>query len=89
MRDLVLHSIIIILNAIMNPTASWVGSIFGLIGAFIMATNSEYSYLGWWAFLCSNGFWIYHSVKENNMPILVMNLGFTVSSLLGIYRWIF
>lgn len=64
----------------------WIGSILGLMGAFTLALNSRWSYLGWWLFLGSNVAWITFSLTTNTYSLLAMQIGFTVTSILGIYR---
>ena len=36
----------------------WTGAALGLLGAFLLATNSRFSRFGWVAFLVSNMCWI-------------------------------
>jgi len=64
----------------------WLGSILALMGAFLLATNSRFSAYGWIFFLLSNTAWIIFSIREDNAPLLLMNIGFTLTSLLGLYR---
>ena len=64
------------------------GSAYGLLGAAVLALNFNYSAFGWVAFLLSNIAWIIYSIRTAQVSLLVMQLGFTATSLLGIYRWI-
>lgn len=65
----------------------WIGSAMGLAGALLLSTNTIYSPFGWVLFLGSNAAWIVFSVQRNLAPLLVMQLGFTGTSILGIVRW--
>lgn len=67
----------------------WLGSILGLIGAAMLATNSPISGYGWFAFLLSNVVWIYYGFKTRTHSLLAMQVGFIGTSLLGMYRWLF
>ena len=64
------------------------GSVLGLLGSFLLALdfNNGLSKWGFVSFLLSNCFWIYFSVQIKSKPLLIMQVGFTASSLLGIYR---
>jgi hypothetical protein len=65
----------------------WMGSITGLIGAFLLATHTRFSGWGFIAFLVSNFAWIGFALLQGISSILLMQAGFTATSLLGIYRW--
>lgn len=65
----------------------WVGSVMGLAGALLLSTNTAYSPFGWVLFLGSNAAWIAFSIKRNLLPLLLMQLGFLGTSILGIVRW--
>lgn len=67
--------------------AEWAGSITGLLGSALLATNSQYSGYGFIAFLASNIFWIYFSYKTKTHSLLTMQAGFTLTSVVGIARW--
>ena len=66
----------------------WVGSILGLIGAALLALNFEYSGYGWFAFLASNVAWIAYGLRTKTRSLLTMQLGFTLTSIIGLYRWL-
>ena len=65
----------------------WFGAALGLLGAFLLATNSRYSRFGWIAFLATNMCWLAFALDSHLMALLLMQLGFTATSLLGIWRW--
>lgn len=67
----------------------WAGAITGVIGAGLLATNTAYSGWGFASFLVSNLFWIAFSVKKRSYGLLSMQVLFTATSLLGVYRWLF
>ena len=46
----------------MNTMLEWSGSLLGLVGAFLLATNSRVSRYGWIAFLAANVFMICFAV---------------------------
>lgn len=66
----------------------WAGSGLGLIGAFILALNLPISGYGFVAFLVSNLFWITWAFRKRAYGLLTMQAGFTLTSVLGIARWI-
>lgn len=66
----------------------WSGCIFGLIGAGLLAMNNRFSGWGFVAFLLSNALWIAYGLVMSSPGLVVMQVGFTATSLLGIYRWL-
>ncbi len=64
----------------------WTGSIFGLLGAFLLATHTSVSRYGWVAFLLANLATLAFAVSIGAYGLLVQQVGFTVSSVLGIRR---
>ncbi|MCG8668626.1 MAG: hypothetical protein MI867_04365 [Pseudomonadales bacterium] len=60
----------------------------GLIGAALLALNMEFSGYGRYAFLASNITWIAYGIRAATFSLLVMQVSFTLKSLLGLYRWI-
>lgn len=60
---------------------------FGLVGAWLLATKGQHAAWGWWAFLASNVGWIAFGWIRRHWFLLLQQLGFTASSLWGIYTW--
>lgn len=65
----------------------WLGSALGLLGAFVLALNASFSGWGFVAFLASNCALLAFAARQELNGIFCMQLGFTGTSLLGIYRW--
>lgn len=59
------------------------GSLFGLIGAFLIAIGMP---IGFYSFLVSNLFFINMGIQKKMRPFLVLQGAFTLTSLLGIYN---
>ena len=66
----------------------WFGSAAGVIGALLLASNTNWSGYGWSAFLASNIAWIAYASIKGIRSMLLMQLVFTTTSLIGIYRWL-
>ena len=64
----------------------WTGSLSGLLGAFLLATHSRVSRYGWLAFLSANVAMIGFAFGIGRYGLLVQQIGFMATSLLGIYR---
>jgi len=64
----------------------WAGSIVGLLGAFLLATHSRLSRWGWIAFFGSNVLLIVFTAGLELWGLLIMQVGFLATSVLGIYR---
>lgn len=68
--------------------AGWIGSALGLAGSLLLALHASYSGLGFVAFLGSNAAWFYHGIKTGTWSMVVMQIGFTATSLLGVVNWL-
>ena len=64
----------------------WTGAIFGLLGAFLLATNTRFSRYGWVAFLAANVAMIAFAFSINADGLLLQQEGFMITSLIGLYR---
>lgn len=64
----------------------WGGCVMGLLGAALLASNTEHSRLGWFAFLVANFLMITFSVLIDKHGLLLQQIGFCLTSCLGIYR---
>lgn len=71
----------------MTSMLEWLGCLTGLSGALLLALNSRYSGYGFVAFLVSNVCWIGYGALSGSWGMVVMQLGFTATSVLGLYRW--
>jgi hypothetical protein len=64
----------------------WSGSILGLLGAFVLATHTHFSRYGWFLFFAANLFMIGFAISIDAYGLLVQQMGFMSTSLLGMYR---
>jgi len=71
----------------MLPLLEWSGAILGLIGAGMLAINHRVSRFGWLFYLVSNVCWVAFGIATHAFGLVVMQVGFTVTTLVGIYRW--
>ncbi|RYE72871.1 MAG: hypothetical protein EOO81_02240 [Oxalobacteraceae bacterium] len=70
----------------MLTALEWIGCALGLVGAFLLATNSRFSKFGWLAFFAANVAMIGLALGIERNGLLVQQLGFLATSCLGIYR---
>lgn len=63
-----------------------VGSASGLLGALLLATHTRVSRYGWLAFLLANFALIGFAIGIERYWLLAQQLGFMLTSLLGLYR---
>lgn len=61
----------------------------GLVGAWLLATNGHHAAWGWWAFLASNVAWIAFGLVRRHWFLVAQQVGFTASSVWGIWVWMF
>ena len=66
----------------------WVGCALGVTGSLLLALNKPFSGWGFIAFLASNACWIGFALLTNAPGLFYMQVAFTATSLLGVYRWI-
>jgi len=64
----------------------WTGSLLGLVGAFLLATHSPLSRYGWVAYLGANVAMTAFAATIGAHGLLVQQLGFTIATMLGLYR---
>jgi uncharacterized membrane protein YhhN len=63
------------------------GSLFGLTGVLLPAMNGEFLGFGFISFLLSNICFIGFAILKGFNGILVLQIGFLFTSILGITRW--
>ena len=71
-----------------NGVAMWSACFMGLAGSALLAWPGPYSGLGFVAYLLSNAGWLTHGWRTRNWPMVVMQLGYTATSVTGIYKWL-
>lgn len=64
----------------------WSGSVISLIGAFLLAININCSRYGWLAFLVANFVMIGWGLTIHAHGLVMQQLGFTITSLIGLHR---
>lgn len=69
--------------------AQWMGCAFGMIGSVRLAIPGRAAALGFVAYLVSNAFWICFALMTQAPGLLLMQVFFTCSSLLGLWLWAF
>lgn len=67
---------------------SWIGSVTGVAGALALAVNLRWSGIGWLLFLASNFCWMGYALQQRTRSMLLMQSVFTITSLIGVYRWL-
>lgn len=65
----------------------WVGSLFGVLGALTVASNTRFSPWGWWLFLVSSSALCAYSILAQAWGLLLLNSCFVGTNLLGLLRW--
>jgi hypothetical protein len=66
----------------------WTGCTFGLLGSIVLAVRTKYSGYGFFLFLASNLVWMSFALATHAPGLFVMQLGFTVSSIVGAWEWV-
>lgn len=66
----------------------WAGCIAGAAGALLLATKCSEAKWGFVLFLASNACWLGYGLITGAYGMVVMQLAFTATSLVGIWNWI-
>lgn len=69
-----------------SDTLQWSGAVTGLAGAYLLALNAPISKWGWLGFFVANIFIGGFAYVTGANGLLVQQIGFTGSSILGIWR---
>lgn len=64
----------------------WSGSILGLLGALLLASHTRVSRYGWVAFFLANVAMIAFAYGLDRRGLLLQQVGFMGTSLLGLFR---
>jgi uncharacterized membrane protein YphA (DoxX/SURF4 family) len=63
-------------------------AVFGVLGCLLLAIKTRHAGWGFVAFLASNAGWIWFAWSHSHWPLLVQQIAFTGTSLLGIWTWL-
>ncbi len=75
-------------NLKLRKAFEYSGAAMGLLGAILISLNASYSGLGFIFFLASNVFLIGFALVTKCYGILLLQIGFTITSIMGIYHWL-
>lgn len=70
-------------------TLKWIGTVTGIMGAILMASNLPESKYAFLLYFTSSVLWTISGVLMKDKPLLVMNLVFVTINIFGIYSWLF
>lgn len=65
-----------------------ISATLGLVGALLLATKTRFAGWAFVAWLASNVGWIFFGAGNNHWFFLLQQLGFLVTSIMGIYTWL-
>jgi hypothetical protein len=66
----------------------WLGCITGVLGSGLLAWRSRWSGWGFVVYLVSNSCWIAFGLLTHAPGLVVMQAMFTVTSAVGVWRWL-
>lgn len=66
----------------------WAGLFFGIIGAYLVASNTPLSPYGWLFFFASSIFLTAYTLYRREFRMAVLQIVFVGSNVLGIYRYL-
>ncbi|MBK3779855.1 hypothetical protein G3A43_06280 [Paraburkholderia aspalathi] len=68
-------------------TIEWLGALTGLVGSALLALHVVISGYGFVLFLISNLFWFWFGFRTRAWGMVTMQVGYTLTSVVGIVRW--
>jgi hypothetical protein len=71
-----------------TKAVEWAGALTGLLGGALLAVRLPYSGYGFVLFLVSNLFWLGYGLRTRAWGMVTMQLGYTVTSVVGVVRWL-
>jgi hypothetical protein len=71
----------------MNNLMQWTGCALGLLGSLLVAANCRFSRWGFVAYLLSNTAWLAYSILIGVPGLLLQQVGFIITGLIGLWRW--
>lgn len=71
---------------LITDVLEWASAVAGLAGAYLLATNRRISRWGWVGLLLANIFAIGFALRAAHCGLLVQQVGYIGSSVLGIWR---
>lgn len=74
----------------MNKTKfyEWGGAMTGMAGSTLLALHVAISGYGFLLFLASNLFWLGYGIRTRAWGLVTMQLGYALTSTIGVYRWL-
>lgn len=73
-------------SALITKWLEWAATLTGLAGAYLLATNGRLARWGWVGFLLANLFSMGFAMRAGHYGLMVQQVGFMGSSLLGLWR---
>ena len=67
--------------------AEWLGALTGLTGSALLSLNDDWSRWGFVVYLVSNLCWFVFGIRNRAWGLVLMQVGFTMTSLNGVVRW--
>lgn len=66
----------------------WFAAMFGIIGAFTVASNTAFSGWGYIPFLIGAMGYIFVAYTRRDIPLFLLNMVFACANMMGILRWL-
>lgn len=66
----------------------YAGAALGILGALLLAVKSRYSGWAFVLWLASNVLWIIFGARGPHWGLVLQNLVFSITSMIGIYVWL-
>ena len=67
--------------------SDFIGSVFGIVGAVLVALNIGINALGYLLFLVSSIAWVIFAIKTKNKHLFYMNVVFSAINTIGLLRY--
>ena len=65
----------------------WIATLFGVVGAILVALNNGHQFLGFVFFTISSSSWVYLGAKMKENSLVLLNIVFTVIDIIGLFSY--
>lgn len=73
---------------LLQTVVEWTGTVTGVLGAAVVASNTKYSPLGWISFLICSVSMAFYGYMTEAWGLFTLEVCFVLTNLMGLWRWL-
>ncbi|MBB4861271.1 nicotinamide riboside transporter PnuC [Pseudomonas nitritireducens] len=78
----------VVVHTLYQTVTQWVGTVFGVVGALMVASNTRWSKWGWPFFIVSAWGLFLFAGSMDAFGMMILEVTFFLTNLLGLWRWL-